>query len=619
MIMFIIYSLILFISSNGIGKLIIDKNSKLYEIRSIIGFMILLSVLQTIYFPIEYKFMSFNVGFILTLIIIITSFIIGLFKISLSDFNFLKSYEFYVIFILIFLILKILPANEAGDDIFYMALIKDNAYLQNINSINPRTGEIGKISNIYWYQGYYLLVSFLYKIQNIISYNINNILLVFRSTFSLFFAIFSSYIFVYAKKHYLNKIPKWTKYFIQIVALLLIGAQEWSHIYWGSFSLFQVFIPTYLIIFENYIQKKENKKVLLLFFSTIATISLASSSLFLIGIIIFGFLTYEVLFSKVKIQDYFIISSPLILYILLLFKIEKYAYILLIVFFAIEFSKKYVNKVFNKYLKFIPFLIPCILIFINFVYIKNYNWNLYRLGYLILLFNLVVSIFVISVTIHTKKINPNLFVFITTVLVFFNPLTASVVAKYLTTDAVYYRLFYITKNPLIICIIFSFTFDFIKNKHFLLNMFNLFLIILSTKYIKNIANFTFLEPTYNQKYNFILREVYDNIEMGEFIEPINSKKFLSIYFAPRIFNNNLYSIVYRYPNDKNLKDELYLSILYYDGNNMEEFKEKIKEDEIDYIIIFNKEEIKNKLNFLEKIYENKTYIFYKVSGETSKN
>jgi len=125
------------------------------------------------------------------------------------------------------------------------------------------------------------------------------------------------------------------------------------------------------------------------------------------------------------------------------------------------------------------------------------------------------------------------------------------------------------------------------------------------------VKFTLLAPSYCQRYNYLYRETYDNIELEKYLYELKEGKILSIYFAPRIANTKLKSFVYRYPNDTKLKDDFWLNVLYYDNNNVVEFIKEIKQNQFNYIIIYNNENIKNKFD-LKIIFENDTYVMYEV-------
>ena len=107
-----------------------------------------------------YLILTLLIIFHVLLLLLLMAFIYGLIKMKKEDFNFLKSYEFWIILLIVFVVIKIIPGVEAGDDSFYMSLFKDNANIDKINSINPRTGVVGSIDNVYLYQGFYLLMSF---------------------------------------------------------------------------------------------------------------------------------------------------------------------------------------------------------------------------------------------------------------------------------------------------------------------------------------------------------------------------------------------------------------------------------------------------------------------------
>ena len=368
MFMFITYALILFICSNGLGKLLIKSESNLYNLKSLLGFLILLAILQIGYYPIQYFNLSSKVHLIWTSIILLITLILGIKSVKKEDFNFLKSYEFYVFLILIFVVIKILPATEAGDDAFYMPFIMDNAYLNEINTVNPRTGNISSIDNVYWYQGYYLLHSLFYRIQHIIFNRSTDIIISFKTTMTFLSAIFLSYIFIFMKNTLKPLINKYVYYIISILSLLLVGVLEWSHVYWGSFILFPIFIPLYLILFKNYLQEKDKKNKYALFIANIGMISLASTSLFLNLIITFGFFMYELWQKKCNAEDYYFILIPCMLYATLILNFLWIFPLLLIVYFVILKYKDYIHKIIN---------LNIILYFLTIYYIIIFQFCLY--------------------------------------------------------------------------------------------------------------------------------------------------------------------------------------------------------------------------------------------------
>lgn len=606
MFMFIIYAFILFICSNGLGKLFIKSESKLFTLKSLLGFLILLAILQIGYYPIQYFNLSSKVHLIWTSIILIVTLILGIKNLKKEDFNFLKSYEFYVFIILIFVIIKILPATEAGDDAFYMPFIMDNAYLNEINTVNPRTGNISSIDNVYWYQGYYLLHSLFYRIQHIIFNNSTDIIISFKTTMTLLSTIFISHIFIFMKKTLKPLINKYIYYIVATLSLLLVGVLELSHVYWGSFIIFPIFIPLYLILFNNYLQEKDKKIKYALLFANIGMISLASTSLFLNLIITFGFFLYEIWQKRCDTEDYYLILIPCMLYATLILNILWVFPILIILYFVLLKYKRVINKFVNKYLIYPLFSLPIVFTILSVILYNNFNWSLYRLGYPILIFNTIITGFIIFKTIKTKEINPLLFVFAVTFIYFFNPFVGPFVSHYITSTIVFYRVFYITKNPIIITTIFITIYNYFKDKKILKYMVIAGISLLLINYGYNLLKGTILEKTYYQSYNYFLRETKDAKELGEYLNTFDEGKILSIYFAPRIYNPKLETTVYRYPNDTEIRSDYWLNVLYYNNTEVTDFLNSMNLYEYDYIIIYtNSNTIID--NYYPTIYQNDTF------------
>lgn len=604
--MFIIYTLILFICSNGLGKYFVKKDSKLYILKSLLGFLILLAILQLGYYPIQYFNLSSTIHLIWTSIVLLITFILGIKNLKKEDFNFLKSYEFYVFVILMFVVIKILPATEAGDDAFYMPFIMDNAYLHEINTVNPRTGKISLIDNVYWYQGYYLLHSLFYRIQNILFNASTDVIISFKTTMTLLSSIFASLIFKFMKDTLKPLINKYIYHIITLLSLLLVGVLEWSHIYWGSFIIFPIFIPLYILLFNEYLQEKDKKIKYALFTSNIGMISLASTSLFLNLIITFGFFIYELFKKQCKAEDYYFILIPCMLYACLILNILWLFPILLIMYFILLKYKNHINKFINKYLFYPLLALPIIFTILSLILYHNVNWSLYRLGYPILIFNSIITGIIIYQIIKNKEINPILFVFAVTFIYFFNPLVGPFVSHYMTSTTVFYRLFYITKNPVVITTIFITLYINFKETKVLKYLVITGISILLINYGYNLLKGTILEPTYFKSYNYLLRETKDSNDLGNYLFNLEEGKILSIYVAPRMYNNKLKTTVYRYPNDTDIRSDYWLNVLYFNETNVLEFLNSMKLYEYDYIIIYtNSNTIIDE--YYRTVYQNDTF------------
>ncbi len=625
--MFIIYSFILFVISNGIGKFVFRKKEKLKILSVPVGFIIFMGALQLGYYPMQILQVSSTIVHIYTAIMGVPLFIYGIIKLKKEDFNFLKHYEFYILTILIFGIIKIIPATDAGDDSFYMPLIMENAQTDRINSINPRNGWEWNVDEFYKYQGYYLFQSSMYKLQNTIFHLASDIFITFRTTMSLFIIIAFA-IILYGIRSIYKIENKKIEPIITILSILLIGTLELSHLYWGSNLIFIVGIPIYLILLEEYVRTQKKEYALIISGIGLGLNSIASSSLFLQVFILFCFFVYSVKIKKVKIYDYLIMLLPNVIYVILF--LNKYWLCIPIsltyLIFLNKLIREKIEKIFtmNATYKLI-FIVPILFFIIGILLKLDFSWNIYRVGYGTLLANLAVIIAIAYLYIKNKQINIPAFIFAIYFMFFFNPLVAPFVSKFLTSEVVYYRLFYITKSPVMIITIFYSIFNYIKDKKKIWNyVYIIGLGMLIIRYGAILGSYTFLEPTYYTKYNYILREDINSRNLGEFFvknqEKYKGQVVTSMYFSPRQYSLNYYAKTYRYPYDeKYLKDEkdAYTIYLYNNENvtqeDMYNFKNAMHKDKTKIVITYtNKtQEMEKWINFnFPKIYQNETYTVY---------
>lgn len=614
MFMFLLYVLVLYICSIG-GSFYLKENKKLLSIKNIIGFCTYLGTLQIIYYPLQY----FKVGsvyfHIVTGIITIIFFILGSIHIKKEDFSIFKKYEFWIILVLVFVIIKIIPGMEAGDDSFYMALFMDNADISKINSIDPRTGLLGNIDSVYLYQGYYNLMSFIYKMQSLIfKSNINNIFVSFRSTMSLLSVIFSAQVLVNLKEKYKNKDNRRIYPLIQILSILLIAVLEWCHIYWGSFMLFQIYIPAFMIIFSMYLEDNKYKYTLAII--NLAAISLASSSLFLFAFITFGYFLYEAIKKQVKCEDYAIILAPSIIYVAFLFNklwlIPIYG-LLVIGLFLFE---KQISKIINSKLIYAVFLLPIIFFILG--KMGDYLWGIetYRVGKPTVLYSLALVCYTIYLKIKKEDISPILFVAAVISVFFFNPLVQPFVSHHFTSTYVYYRLFYIIKSPVVVTVFFLSIYDVLrKKKKFYVPAYIGLLLILIANYGYHLCKDTILLDNYNIPYNYLLREDKYSHELGEeLIKLPDNTKIFSVYFAPRIYNKELNTDVARYPYDSKWDRNVLVSGLYKDYDfpydEYDHFNREVNNNNYQYLITYNDDSMIGDIDDEDYtiVYQNNMYV-----------
>lgn len=148
--------------------------------------------------------------------------------------------------------------------------------------------------------------------------------------------------------------------------------------------------------------------------------------------------------------------------------------------------------------------------------------------------------------------------------------------------------------------------------------------LLIIRYGAILGSYTFLEPTYYTKYDYILREDIDSKNLGEFFakneEKYKGQVVTSMYFSPRQYSLNYYANTYRYPyNEKYLKDEkdAYTIFLYNNDNvtqdDMYNFKNAMHKDKTKIVVTYtNKiQEMEKWIDFnFPKIYQNETYAVY---------
>lgn len=627
MYMFISYVLIIFIISCGIGKIITKKEEGILKnILAPIGFLVYFAILQLGYYPMQYFQVNSNIVHIYTAIVTSIAFIYSITKIKLKDFSFLKRYEFYILLLLIFIVIKVLPANEAGDDSFYMPLIIENSQTERINSINPRTGWDWDVDEMYKYQGYYLFHSSLYGLQSIIFNSADDIFVTFRTTMTLMSIIMIAIILTEIKKEW--KVKGWIGVILTIFSMFLTGTLELSHVYWGSFNIFVIGIPIYLLIFYKYLMTNNKKYTYLLAIVGLGLNSLASTSLFLQVLMIFSFFIYSVRQKTFKVLEYLIIMIPNFLYVILfLNKLILFIPVIIlysIFIFNIKFQKvinTFINKYSYKYIFINPFIFLILGIFLK----LDFSWDIYRLSTVILIFNIVMALAITFLDIKTKQIGPLEFAFVMFILFFFNPLVAPFVSKYFTSEIVYYRLFYVTKNPVMIILIFYRVYLYVKSQNKLLEkIYIIGLCALLLRYAYIIAGNTFLQPSYYNEYNYILRQDQDSRNLGKFFreneDKYGGKNIVSVYFSPRQYSVNYYLNNYRYPNDPkyiNEKKDAFISFLYYNDSatqdDMYDFKNKMIRESTKLVVTYkDKTDIIDELvDFdFEKIYENSTYTLY---------
>lgn len=583
----------MFLISNFLGKLLIKKENKLYKLHAVFGFALLACILEFLYLPVMLSKESSMLFPYITITVLAVLFGISLFKIEKEDFKFLKTSSFYILLVLILVVFKIYYPMDAGDDSFYIPFIRD---LTNspIFSISPRNGYPGFVGNYYVFQGYYLmLASINYFMTSSLA-----ILFIFKTYMSLIFIIFMSQIFMHIKQE-LN-LKGLVPILISVISVALVGYQSLTHIYWGSFALFPVFIPLYIIVFDKYLKEKTKDNIGLLMLLTGAMIFLSSSTLFLISFLALTFLLLELYQKKAKSFDYLMIILPNLIYLALYLNNYKLLYLIGITIIIIYSLTKKLDVFINKYFRYSFLAIPIVLTLIAKYMNIDYSWENYNMGYLVLIFNLVISALIVFVFSKKREIISIPAIFVIFTICFFNPFSAKLIA-FVIKPEVYHRLFFITKNPLVIIVVLNYLYNYFKKYHLTKVLFNLAILSLLVIYGRVIASSSVLSKNYHQPYNYLYREEEANLDLARHL-PKGS--VLSIYFQPRIFDVDIKGLNYRYQSF----DELYRYLTEPDYESDEAYETVLR---YEYLIIFKDPDLANKLKDFSLKYQNEKYMLLK--------
>ena len=136
-----------------------------------LGFTVFFTILQILYYPIQYLNLSFNLIIISSLIVIVIG-ILFAFK-NLKDLKYVifNKNNIMLIFALVVFVLVFYQTNidiAFSDSQMYINYISQNVGINELNMFNLYTGEPGsEWEVIYLYQGYYHFGSFISWIVNI--------------------------------------------------------------------------------------------------------------------------------------------------------------------------------------------------------------------------------------------------------------------------------------------------------------------------------------------------------------------------------------------------------------------------------------------------------------------
>ena len=641
LLLFIPFIFILLPTCFNIGQILEEKikfKSNKY-INIVIGFIAIVGLFQLIYYPAMVLQLSSNYLTITGLIIITFLMILNIKNIrNLKSFYKDKNIWLILIFSLIafFLYMRTLPEEYwYYDDSFYLSYMYTNSNTDKLFTVQPKTGEtIDKISNIYMYQGYYMMGSFFIGVFNIIKSLFN---LKFNYlTIIMYFMSAPTFIFMVTSILGLSKlVSKNTKEKILLISLyvfyvifLPIDSNIYNNLfmtgYSGVFSSLTVIYPLLVYYLINYLlDENSNYKLLSIIFLTL--LSYASFHLFNIFIILFSLILFSFIKKrKIVLKHYIIMAFPVLLYVpaflipnnIIAFIIQLIIISLFIIYLNYtNIIQKYEDKLL-PYIKCIiytfstvPFLFSIYFIIKGFSikcnameFINNILNNLFPLfnsdklhyAHIIITLFYIIILVLLGYAIYKKNISSKeksiFFFLLLIILVFLNPFCIPFTSTILTSET-YNRIIPIIINPLIMFIIINKYVDKIKYKKIIIGMSILFIAIISYTQIKELQYLVNISGKSNKLYRMRERDVIASKKLEEFVEKnnIDEIKMASNYAELRLLNPDVNMAYDRFivliPNEAFTKIAYNNAILYFlnKGTIKQEFLDIYNENLYDAI------------------------------------
>lgn len=289
-----------------------------------IGFFAILSLIQLVSFPLQYKHLSMSVVTVVYhfIFLVLTGLIIIELFITIRDqrktirrFDVSQLIEFGLIggfFVFNFLICYLTNSfnDTNADQSFYITLVENNLNATQINMITPLSGIISPLESLYNFQGFYLFLTYLSSV-----FHIESILLMGWFVPSL--------LWLTASLSFLNVIHCFKlshKWWLTAGTFLTLWAFVDLFDYFVRYNCYgnniRVFVFIYLMIFYfEYFKRSRVKTLILCGLLWLSAISLQSTSLFLGIFLMVAYGLYDLFYSKKGILVPLIFSAlPLMLY-----------------------------------------------------------------------------------------------------------------------------------------------------------------------------------------------------------------------------------------------------------------------------------------------------------------
>lgn len=271
----IVLTVFMVLSSKAIGELILEKLNKKTDETLGIGFLANLSLFWVLeFFVMFFKLSSFYLNAFGIIYLLITSVVIIRNIVKHKRIKFTKKEIIAIIITIILMVLYCFFVHfgyiETYDSYFYSVLTNSASDTNNISVIDPYTGQ-ENLQNYYKYISYYYQATFL---GNMIDIEDTYLVLIWVMTFMnyLFISITALTVARITKNKYINNI---------LSAFLFTFLTSIFRAPFNALHLVTMIIPIYCFKYMFEMFNKEKSEVLLLI-SIIATVSITSTSLFVI-------------------------------------------------------------------------------------------------------------------------------------------------------------------------------------------------------------------------------------------------------------------------------------------------------------------------------------------------
>lgn len=272
----IILTIFMVLSSKSIGELILEKLNKKTEETLGIGFLANLSLFWIIeFFVMFFKLSSLYLNIFGGIYLAISVFIIGRNIIKYKKITFTKKEIIAIIIAIVLMVLYCFFVHfgyiETYDSYFYSVLTNSASNASNVSVIDPYTGQ-ENLQNYYKYISYYYQATFL---GNALGIENTYLVLAWVMTFMnyLFIAITGLTVVRITKNKYINNI---------LSAFLFTFLTSIFRAPFNALHLVTMIIPIYCFKYMFDLFERDKSSLLLLVITVISTITISSTSLFVI-------------------------------------------------------------------------------------------------------------------------------------------------------------------------------------------------------------------------------------------------------------------------------------------------------------------------------------------------